>query len=77
MAQQQSQKRKVRCAVALALSLLTLLLWTRSSVIAATADPAGSPEKTEIVLAYPQASGVFTPLFVANEAGLFKKTAST
>ena len=46
-------------------------------VIAAAADPAGSPEKTEIVLAYPQASGVFTPLFVANEAGLFKNMAST
>ena len=72
MAQQQSRKRKVKCAIALTLSLLFLLLWTRS-MIAATADPAGSPEKTEIVLAYPQASGVFTPLFVANEAGLFKK----
>ena len=36
-------------------------------------DPTGSLEKTELVVAYPQASGVFTPLFVASEAGLFKK----
>ena len=37
------------------------------------ASDAGKLEKTEIVLAYPQASGVFTPIFVAGEAGLFKK----
>jgi ABC-type nitrate/sulfonate/bicarbonate transport system substrate-binding protein len=29
-------------------------------------------EKSEIVLAYPQPSGVFTPVFVAEETGLFK-----
>jgi NitT/TauT family transport system substrate-binding protein len=39
----------------------------------AASEPVGVLEKTEIVVAYPQASGVFTPLFVANEAGLFKK----
>jgi NitT/TauT family transport system substrate-binding protein len=33
----------------------------------------GVVEKPEIVLAYPQPSGVFTPVFVASEAGLFKK----
>jgi NitT/TauT family transport system substrate-binding protein len=37
------------------------------------ASDAGRVEKSEIVLAYPQASGVFTPIFVADEAGLFKK----
>jgi NitT/TauT family transport system substrate-binding protein len=37
------------------------------------ADSGGPPEKTEIVAAYPQASGVFTPLFVASEVGFFKK----
>jgi NitT/TauT family transport system substrate-binding protein len=37
------------------------------------ASDAGKLEKTEIVLAYPQPSGVFTPIFVADEAGLFKK----
>jgi NitT/TauT family transport system substrate-binding protein len=30
-------------------------------------------QKTEIVLAYPQPSGVFTPIFVAADSGLFKK----
>src|SRR5687768_18495699 len=39
----------------------------------AASDSDGTPEKTEIVIAYPQASGVFTPIFVASEAGLFKK----
>src|SRR5512147_1889400 len=39
----------------------------------AASDTGGGLEKSEIVAAYPQASGVFTPLFVANEAGLFKK----
>jgi ABC-type nitrate/sulfonate/bicarbonate transport system substrate-binding protein len=39
----------------------------------AASDRVGVLEKNEIVVAYPQASGVFTPLFVANEAGLFKK----
>jgi NitT/TauT family transport system substrate-binding protein len=33
----------------------------------------GQPEKADIVVAYPQPSGVFTPLFVASDAGLFKK----
>jgi len=42
-------------------------------VVYAASDPDGAVEKSEIVVAYPQASGVFTPLFVANEAGLFKK----
>ena len=37
------------------------------------ASDEGRLEKPEIVLAYPQASGVFTPIFVADEAGLFKK----
>jgi len=39
----------------------------------AASDSVGALEKSEIVVAYPQASGVFTPLFVANEVGLFKK----
>lgn len=41
--------------------------------VRAAADNDGKPEKTELVLAYPQASGVFTPIFVADEAGFFKK----
>ncbi len=39
----------------------------------AATDAGGRIEKSDIVLAYPQPSGVFTPVFVAAEAGLFKK----
>jgi NitT/TauT family transport system substrate-binding protein len=33
----------------------------------------GKPEKSNFILSYTQASGAFTPLWVAQEAGLFKK----
>jgi NitT/TauT family transport system substrate-binding protein len=33
----------------------------------------GKPEKSNFTLSYTQASGAFTPLWVAQEAGLFKK----
>ena len=33
----------------------------------------GKPEKTSFAISYTQASGAFTPLWVAQEAGLFKK----
>ena len=33
----------------------------------------GKPEKSSFALSYTQASGAFTPLWVAQEAGLFKK----
>lgn len=39
----------------------------------AASDAGGKPERTDIVVAYPQPSGVFTPLYVSYEAGLFKK----
>lgn len=59
-------------------------LWRRSLLLlgvtflpASPAHPAsdavGALEKSEIVVAYPQPSGVFTPLFVASDGGLFKK----
>ena len=44
-----------------------------SSPSFAASDAGGRPEKTDIVVAYPQPSGVFTPLYVSYEAGLFKK----
>ena len=37
------------------------------------AQPGGKPEKSNFTLSYTQASGAFTPLWVAQEAGLFKK----
>jgi NitT/TauT family transport system substrate-binding protein len=37
------------------------------------AEVGGKPEKTEVTVTYVQPSGVFTPVYVAYEAGLFKK----
>ena len=39
----------------------------------ATAQLGGKPEKNSLTLSYTQASGAFTPLWVAQDAGLFKK----
>jgi len=44
-----------------------------SSLGFAASDVGGRPEKTEIVVVYTQPSGGFTPVWVAYEAGLFKK----
>ncbi len=37
------------------------------------AEVGGKPEKSDVVVSYAQASGAFTPIWVAAEAGLFKK----
>ncbi|MGE5306192.1 MAG: ABC transporter substrate-binding protein [Alphaproteobacteria bacterium] len=37
------------------------------------ADIGGKPEKVDVTVTYVQPSGVFTPVYVAYEAGLFKK----
>jgi NitT/TauT family transport system substrate-binding protein len=37
------------------------------------AEVGGKPEKSDIVVTYAQPSGAFTPIWVAYEAGLFKK----
>ena len=37
------------------------------------AEIGGRPEKVDVVVTYVQPSGVFTPIYVASEAGLFKK----
>src|SRR5581483_4622721 len=47
-------------------ALATMLLTIASAVFAADAKP-------EIVVTYAQASGAFTPIWVAFEAGLYKK----
>src|SRR4029434_2807443 len=39
----------------------------------AGAQLGGKPEKPSFTISYTQASGAFTPLWVAQEAGLFKK----
>src|SRR5262249_45663157 len=37
------------------------------------AEVGGKPEKVDVTVTYAQASGAFTPIWVANDAGLFKK----
>ena len=37
------------------------------------ADVGGKPEKSDVTVTYAQPSGAFTPIWVAYEAGLFKK----
>jgi len=37
------------------------------------AEVGGKPEKVDVTVTYAQASGAFTPLWVASDAGLFKK----
>ena len=65
------QRTKLFATLSVFLGILQLifgLVETRAAV-----DASGRPEKSELVLAYPQASGVFTPIFVADDAGFFKK----
>ena len=40
---------------------------------AVAAEVGGKPEKVDVVVTYAQPSGAFTPIWVAYEAGLFKK----
>src|SRR5206468_10464394 len=44
-----------------------------TTTYALAAGVGGKPEKTDVVVTYAQASGAFTPIWVAYEAGLFKK----
>jgi NitT/TauT family transport system substrate-binding protein len=53
--------------------LLAILLITATPWRSLAAEVGGKPEKTDVVVTYAQASGAFTPIWVAYEAGLFKK----
>ena len=44
-----------------------------ASAASFAAEVGGKPEKTDVIVTYVQPSGVFTPVYVAAEAGLFKK----
>jgi NitT/TauT family transport system substrate-binding protein len=67
-------ERMARCGFTVGALLAVLIItFNRFAGVAAGAEVAGKLEKTELVLAYPQASGVFTPVFVADEAGYFKR----
>src|SRR5712692_2129684 len=50
---------------------MVLFLLTLGPAFAA--EVGGKPEKTDVVVTYAQASGAFTPIWVAFEAGLFRK----
>jgi NitT/TauT family transport system substrate-binding protein len=54
-------------------ALLPALLMLVVSVSSFAAEVGGKPEKSEVVVTYAQPSGAFTPIWVAYEAGLFKK----
>ena len=54
-------------------TLLLVLVFVASSPALTLAQLGGKPEKSNFTLSYTQASGAFTPLWVAQEAGLFKK----
>jgi NitT/TauT family transport system substrate-binding protein len=53
--------------------LLALVFTFFCFPIPAAAQLGGRPEKSNLTISYTQASGAFTPLWVAQEAGLFKK----
>lgn len=50
-------------------SILSLV----SPLCFADTDIGGRPEKSDVIVTYPQPSGALTPVWVAYEAGLFKK----
>jgi NitT/TauT family transport system substrate-binding protein len=53
--------------------LLSLIFAFFSFPLTGSAQLGGKPEKSAFAISYTQASGAFTPLWVAQEAGLFKK----
>ena len=53
--------------------LLASFLVMSAAAPACAAEPGGKPEKSDVVVTYAQPSGAFTPIWVAYEAGLFKK----
>lgn len=61
------RRKRRRCLLALAL-FLTVMAGPSFG-----ADIGGKPEKADVVVTYAQPSGAFTPIWVAYEAGLFKK----
>jgi NitT/TauT family transport system substrate-binding protein len=53
--------------------LFAFIFAVLSFPVCAVAQLGGRPEKTNVTISYIQASGAFTTLWVAQEAGLFKK----
>jgi NitT/TauT family transport system substrate-binding protein len=65
------QNGKLRTALAALVLMAISTTCTFHRVFAA--DVVGKPEKSDVVVTYAQPSGAFTPIWVAYEAGLFKK----
>jgi ABC-type nitrate/sulfonate/bicarbonate transport system substrate-binding protein len=49
------------------------IVWIFTIAPAFAAEIGGKPEKSDVIVSYAQPSGAFTPIWVAYEAGLFKK----
>jgi NitT/TauT family transport system substrate-binding protein len=49
------------------------IVWMSTMAPALAAEIGSRPEKPDVVVSYAQPSGAFTPIWVAYEAGLFKK----
>jgi len=64
-------RRMMRNARLLIALIAVWALWPVVSALAA--EVGGKPEKSDVVVTYAQPSGAFTPIWVAYEAGLFKK----
>ena len=66
-----STRAKLNFAALTAIVLLNVFGLAEARV---DADAGGKLEKSELVLAYPQASGVFTPIFVADDSKVLDDT---
>ena len=53
--------------------LVTVVVWLLPVFGVSAAEIGGKPEKVDVVVPYAQPSATFTPIWVAYEAGLFKK----
>ena len=66
----QVHQKRNRPGITFFLGWIFLLI---ASVSFAASEVGGKPEKSDIIVTYAQPSGAFTPIWVAYEAGLFKK----
>src|ERR1043166_4788769 len=55
------------------ISIIAVTALLATSVSSFAAAVCGKPEKSDVVVTYAQTSGAFTPMWLAYEAGLFKK----
>jgi NitT/TauT family transport system substrate-binding protein len=63
-------QNRLRCCTGI---LIVALVSASALTQTFAAEIGGKPEKTDVVVTYAQPSGAFTPIWVAYDAGLFKK----